>query len=147
MTEAKAVPLDEKYFRGIRAGLDTALKRAAEERFDPSRDRIAIFSDHHKGVGDAADDFRRCEHAYTSALGYYLEAGYRLFVLGDAEELWEEHPKPVIERYRDVLELEAQFVRDGNGLERFFGNHDDQWASKDEVAEHLAGVLGSITVR
>jgi len=68
-------------------------------------------------------------------------------VLGDAEELWEEHPKGVIEHYRDVLALEAQFVRPGNGLERFFGNHDDQWASKDEVAEHLAPALGSIAVR
>ena len=139
--------LDAKYFGGIRAGLDAALKRATEQRFDPSRDRIAIFSDHHKGVGDAADDFRRCEHAYTSALGYYLEAGYRLFVLGDSEELWEEHAEEVIERYRDVLELEAQFVRRGNGLERFFGNHDDQWASRKEVAKHLGGVLGDITVR
>lgn len=147
MTEAEALPLDAKYFRGIRAGLDAALRRAAEERFDPSRDRIAIFSDHHKGVGDSADDFRRCEHAYASALGYYLEAGYRLFVLGDAEELWEEHAAAVIERYRGVLELEAQFVRRGNGLERFFGNHDDEWASKEAVAEQLAAVLGNITVR
>lgn len=146
MTDPRAVPLDEKYFNGIRAGLDAALKRAAEEPFDPSR-RIAIFSDHHKGVGDSADDFRRCEHAYSAALGYYLEAGYRLFVLGDAEELWEERAEAVIERYRDVLDIEAEFVNRGNGLDRFFGNHDDQWASKKEVAKHLRGVLGDITVR
>jgi hypothetical protein len=147
MTEAKSVPLDKKYFEGIRAGLDAALERAAEQRLDPSRDRIVIFSDHHKGVGDPADDFRRCEHAYTAALGFYLEAGYRLFVLGDAEELWEERAEAVIERYREVLDLEAEFVRRGNGLERFFGNHDDQWASMEEVAKHLSGVLGNIAVR
>ena len=70
-----------------------------------------VFSDHHKGIGDPADDFRRCEHAYTTALGYYLVAGYKLFVLGDAEELWEEHAGDVIKRYRDVLELEARVRR------------------------------------
>jgi hypothetical protein len=94
-----------------------------------------------------ANDFRRCEHAYTAALGYYLEAGYRLFVLGDAEELWEERAETVIKRYDGVLDLEAEFVRRGNGLERFFGNHDDQWASNEEVAKHLSGVLGNIAVR
>ena len=91
MTSATAVPLDKKYLEGIQKGLDSAFKAAKEESFDPQSERIVIFSDHHKGVGDPADDFRRCEHAYTSALGYYLEAGYKLFVLGDAEELWEEH--------------------------------------------------------
>jgi hypothetical protein len=80
-------------------------------------------------------------------LGYYLEAGYRLFVLGDAEELWEEHAEEVIDRYGAVLELEASFNRGANGLERFYGNHDDQWASPRQVAKHLRGVFGDIRVR
>jgi hypothetical protein len=147
MTSATAVPLDKKYLEGIQKGLDSAFKAAEEESFDPQRERIVIFSDHHKGVGDPADDFRRCEHAYTSALGYYLEAGYKLFVLGDAEELWEEHPDEVIKRYRDVLELEAAFVKRGNRLSRFYGNHDDQWASQAQVSKHLRGLFGDIKVR
>jgi hypothetical protein len=147
MTSATAVPLDKKYLEGIQKGLDAAFKAAEEESFDPQRERIVIFSDHHKGVGDPADDFRRCEHAYTSALGYYLEAGYKLFVLGDAEELWEEHPDEVIKRYRDVLELEAAFVKRGNRLSRFYGNHDDQWASQAQVSKHLRGLFGDIKVR
>ena len=122
------VPLDAKYLSSIGKRLDAVLEGADEVPFDPARDRIAIFSDHHKGVGDKADDFRRCEHAYTAALGYYLEAGYRLLVLGDAEELWEERAQPVMEHYRHVFELEGEFTRRGNGLERFFGNHDDLWA-------------------
>ena len=126
MSQPRTVPLDPKYAEGIRKGLDAAFKRAEERPLDPAADKIAIFSDHHKGVGDPADDFRRCEHAYTAALGYYLEAGYRLFLLGDVEELWEERAGPVIEHYRAVLDLEAQF-REHGGLERFYGNHDDDW--------------------
>jgi hypothetical protein len=147
MAQATAVPLDKKYLESIRRGLDTAFEGADEEPFDAQRERIVIFSDHHKGVGDPADDFRRCEHAYTSALGYYLEAGYRLLILGDAEELWEEHAEKVIERYRDVLQLEAAFVRPANGLSRFYGNHDDQWTSSKQVSKHLRGLFGDIKVR
>ena len=102
---------DPKYDKAISKGLDAAYKRAEERPFDPATERIAIFSDHHKGVGDPADDFRRCEHAYAAALGYYLEAGYRLFVLGDAEELWEERAGPVLKRYDAVLRLEGEFAK------------------------------------
>ena len=146
MTEATAVPLDRTYLEEIGKALDAAAENAATEQFDPSTGRIVVFSDHHKGTGDPADDFRRCEHAYTAALGYYLESGYRLFVLGDAEELWEERAGPVIKRYRAVLELEAQFRARG-GLERFFGNHDDDWRNASAVRTHLWPVLGQIRVR
>jgi hypothetical protein len=60
VTQSTLVPLDPKYLDGIRQGLDAAFGRAAEQPLDPTRDRIAIFSDHHKGAGDPADDFRRC---------------------------------------------------------------------------------------
>jgi UDP-2,3-diacylglucosamine pyrophosphatase LpxH len=140
-------PLDPKYAEAIRKGLDAAFKGAEERTLDPAAERIAIFSDHHKGVGDPADDFRRCEHAYAAALGYYLEAGYALFVLGDAEELWEEHAGPVLARYSDVLALEGEFASRGLGVERFYGNHDDQWASAKEVTKHLRPVFGDLTVR
>ena len=124
--------LDRNYLKRIRTGLDAAFARAEEQPLDPEYERIAILSDQHTGVGDPADDFR----------GYYLDAGYRLFILGDAEELWEEHAEDVIAQYGEVLELEASFQRDGNGLERFYGNHDDQWASEREVARHLRELFG-----
>jgi hypothetical protein len=145
MTDVTPVPLDAQYLEEIRAGLDRAYREAETQRLDPG-ERIVVFSDHHKGAGDKADDFRRCEHAYTAALGWYLEQGYRLFVLGDAEELWEERPGRVIERYRAVLELEAQFGGRG-GLERFWGNHDDDWANASAVRKHLRPVLGDVRVR
>jgi hypothetical protein len=142
----EAVPLDERYLAAVSKGLDAAYARADERVLDPARDRIVIFSDHHRGVGDAADDFRHCELAYTAALGYYLESGYRLVLLGDTEELWEEHADAVLARYRDVLALEAEFVTRGNGLDRFYGNHDDLWARERQIARYLRPVLGDLVV-
>jgi len=89
--------LDEDYQRRIRVGLDTALARA-EEKFPPldlARDRYIIFSDHHRGTRNRADDFRRSERAYNAALARYLRTGYTLIILGDAEELWEERAAPL----------------------------------------------------
>jgi UDP-2,3-diacylglucosamine pyrophosphatase LpxH len=146
VSDVTPVPLDEAYLEEISGGLDRAAQHAAEQAFDPATERIVIFSDHHRGTGDAADDFRRCEHAYTTALGYYLEEGYRLLLLGDVEELWEERAQPVIDRYRAVLELEAEFATRG-GLERFYGNHDDDWRNAGPVKQHLWPVLGQIEVR
>ncbi len=55
--------------------------------------KLIAFSDHHRGQNDGADDFRPCKAAYHAALGYYLEAGFTLYLLGDVEELWECQPK------------------------------------------------------
>jgi hypothetical protein len=140
---------DADYEAAIRRGLDEAFARAAEEPLDPAA-RIVVLSDHHRGAGDQADDFRRCEHAYATALGWYLEQGYRLFLLGDTEELWEEPPQRPLRRYRDVLALEGEFLARG-ALERFWGNHDDLWADERQVRKHLQPALGGaggrVTVR
>jgi len=75
------------------------------------RRRLIIFSDHHKGTGDEADDFQPSEPSYQGALEYYLESGHTLVVLGDVEELWEDPPGPVLERYTSVLNKENDFHR------------------------------------
>lgn len=137
-----AMAPDPKYVAAIREGLNGAYQLAAVEDLDPKTARIIVFSDHHKGAGDQADDFRRCEHAYTTALGFYLERGFRLFVLGDAEELWEENPESVLARYPAVFRLEAEFRARGSGFVRFWGNHDDLWADRDATKKHLFGPLG-----
>jgi hypothetical protein len=139
-------PLDPEYAARIASGLDRAFARATEQVLDPATARLVVFSDHHKGAGDAADDFRRSERAYTAALGYYLAAGHRLFVLGDAEELWEEKPEPVLDRYAPVFALEAEFAAAGR-YERFWGNHDDQWESDWAVRRRLGKALPRIKVR
>ncbi len=141
--------VDPKYLAGVRARLDELLgdDQVEVEDYDPDRDRIVIFSDHHRGTGDSADDFRRSEHAYTAALGYYLEAGYRLLLLGDVEELWEVvRPAKIFEQYRELMELERGFAGAG-GLERFWGNHDDRWAKPAVVDRELGELLGGAPMR
>ena len=81
----------EKYQEAVQAGLSRAYDDPdlTEKTIDVDNDRLIIFSDHHRGSRDGADDFWRCERSYHAALGYYLESGHRLYLLGDVEELWE----------------------------------------------------------
>lgn len=110
-----------------------------EERVLEPDDKIVIFSDHHKGGRNHADDFWRCEAAYTAALGHYIECGYSLYILGDGEELWEEDREKVLSEYQDTLRLEGCFLKEQR-YERFFGNHDEEW-SDPERADALRAAL------
>jgi len=134
---------------GVASALSDAFE-AAEERTVAAADaRLVIFSDHHKGTRDGADDFQSCEPAYCAALAWYLVEGYTLYVVGDSEELWENDPEPVLAEktgYPEVLRLEAEFHRRGR-YERFFGNHDDLWSHKRAVAEHLHVFFPDLKVR
>jgi UDP-2,3-diacylglucosamine pyrophosphatase LpxH len=138
----------DSYQRDIAKGLSEAFddERTEEVELDLGSARLVIFSDHHKGARDGADDFLRCERAYHAALGYYLEAGHELFVLGDVEELWECHPEEVLAAYPDTLALEAEFHKQGR-YRRFWGNHDDQWCREGEVAKHLHPIFPGLSVR
>ncbi|HSG82142.1 MAG TPA: metallophosphoesterase [Gemmatimonadota bacterium] len=108
--------------------------------------RLIIFSDHHKGQRDGADDFRRCERAYNAALGYYYESGHKLVDLGDVEELWECRPKHVMAAYGYTLRLEADFYKDDRYL-RISGNHDDEWESAGSVKRYLGKIFPGIQVQ
>jgi len=107
-------------------------------------ERYVIFSDHHKGARTLADDFLACEATYLKALEYYLQQGYTLVVLGDVEELWEEDPESVLGSYQAVIQVEAEFYRDGRYL-RIYGNHDNFWHFPRNVADHLEQVYPGIT--
>jgi hypothetical protein len=143
-----AAESDVKFERGIAAGMTRAFddKSTEEQGLDLDTARIVVFSDLHKGGRDDADDFRRSERAYQAALGYYLEQGHRLFVLGDLEELWKYSPDEVIKAYPQSLELEAEFHKKGR-YERFWGNHDDLWGHPDAVAKRLARFYPGLRVR
>ena len=152
MTELKAelerAARDSKYQRQIAEGLERALERARDlEKEEPALEwdidsaRIIIFSDHHKGARNHADDFRRCERAYNTALGYYLTKGFTLIELGDVEELWEERDRKVVKKYQYVLEKTAEFSRRKRYL-RFWGNHDDLWSFPDRVKSRLGPIFG-----
>jgi hypothetical protein len=58
---------------------------------------------------NGADDFRLSEQAYLAALAYYFNMGYTLILLGDVEELREEHPEPVVKVNAYSFELERKF--------------------------------------
>jgi hypothetical protein len=143
---AEAVAKEQKYRRRIKEGLDAAFHRSPEVDLDLDRAKLIIFSDHHRGARDGADDFWRCERAYRAALGHYLESGYRLVLLGDVEELWENKPGPVMREHADTLELEAEFHRAGR-LDRFWGNHDLEWREEGEVRKHLAERFTGLAAR
>lgn len=121
----------------IEKALDRALQsaKASPRPLDLATARYIVFSDHHKGKRDGADDFARCERAYVGALKHYAREGYTLIVLGDAEELWECQPKPVLRAYANILELERRLCPDR--YLRVYGNHDDEWESPRRVRRHL----------
>lgn len=73
----------------IHAALDRAYTAAETRHIVSGKDRLVIFSDHHRGARDGADDFQRCERSYNAALAYYYKLNYQLLELGDVEELWE----------------------------------------------------------
>lgn len=122
------------YNTRIGQGLTKAWQGADSRAIEISELRAVVLSDHHRGQGDGADDFRRCEEAYCAALGWYLEEDFELWLLGDVEELWENRPGQVLDRYDHVLQLERQF---GARLQRFFGNHDMAWKRKRNVKRFL----------
>jgi len=39
------------------------------------KDRYVIFSDHHKGARNPADDFQPCERTYLAAIDHYYQQG------------------------------------------------------------------------
>ncbi len=128
----------KRYRNAVEDGLDEAFESCAwEEDFELGEDRLVIFSDHHKGKRDGADDFWVAERAYNAALGYYLEQEFKLAILGDAEELWENaSPAEVFRCYERTRDLELDFLQSG-GYWRFYGNHDLQWREPALLASHL----------
>jgi hypothetical protein len=97
--------------------------------------RFVIFSDHHKGARTLADPFPQCEATYLNALDYYLENGFTLIILGDAEELLEESIPHVIDAYPNVLNSETRFHPER--LIRIYGNHDIYWQVEEIVQKYL----------
>jgi predicted phosphodiesterase len=138
----------KSYQRHVAVALDAAYANAADraQDFVLGKDRLVIFSDHHKGVRDAADDFSGAQGPYHAALGYYLEEGFTLGILGDAEELWEDDPGPVLAKYKPTLDLERAFYIDGHRYWRVWGNHDDDWRFRGLVARHLWPIFPDIEI-
>ena len=109
-------------FEKIHSELDRALSESlcVDETIDSAR--WILFSDHHRGRKDGADDFKQCESTYLAALDYYYKGGHKLAMLGDVEEFWENPLWMVIKKYKDVLKFENKFHQEDR-LYRIWGNH------------------------
>jgi predicted phosphodiesterase len=107
---------------------------------DIAKDKIIIFSDHHKGNKDYGDDFANNEPNYLAALEYYLLNKFSYINLGDAEELWKYKPKEVISKNMTVLKTEAKFQQE-NKYYKTFGNHDITWKNKLDVDIWFKGIF------
>ncbi len=135
-----------RYQENINRGLNKAYRLAAMGSIELDEAKLIIFSDHHKGVGDDADDFAPSEMSYSAAMRHYFDAGYTLLVVGDAEELWEDVPAAVLRTYPEIFELENKFHGEGRYF-RFWGNHDDEWRNPDQVERHLGKFFDNLSVR
>ncbi len=109
----------------IPSALTASRQSSVREKVEIDELRLVAFSDHHRGQGNRADDFRQNKQTYHAALGYYLYKDFQIFLLGDVEELWESSIQKSVETYKDTLKLEQKFVEKGR-YRRFFGNHDDK---------------------
>ena len=105
--------------------------------FDAATGKFIIFSDQHKGAGDAADDFVGAQHNYTAALDWYYQQGFTFINLGDCEELWENKIEPVLQCYPTIMLQEVAFQTAGRYV-KVFGNHDLLWFDKTAVTQFLA---------
>jgi UDP-2,3-diacylglucosamine pyrophosphatase LpxH len=135
----------DEYQDAIDRGLGRAFEEAERADVQLADLRIVVFSDLHRGARDGADDFQRCEPAYSAALGWYLERGYQLWLLGDVDELWENDIDEVLPSYEEAMKLEKAFL-EGPGLRRFFGNHDLDWNDPKRVDEQLGPHLPGVKV-
>ena len=130
----------ESMENSLRDTLREAQKNVVQ--LDIHSDNWILLSDLHKGAKNGADDFRLCEWAYILALNHYLEAGYSLCVMGDAEELWEELPRTVIQKNSASFTAEKRFHEAGR-YRRLWGNHDEIWSDPNQVRALLQPLYGS----
>src|SRR5215203_5157952 len=122
-------PKKEKVFSSLSQLLENITqnnKSGSVVPFDIDNGKFIIFSDQHKGGKDMADDFRNAEPNYLAALQHYYSNDFVFINLGDAEELWENTPKTVIEKNRISLLEEAKF-QVAMRYYRVYGNHDLEW--------------------
>ena len=109
--------------------------------FAASAGKFIIFSDHHKGRRNGADDFTAAEPNYLAALSYYYAADYYYINLGDSEELWENYLWQIKKPNQQCFEAEKKFL-DHNRYIKIFGNHDLFWDNDPLAGWHLKTIYG-----
>ena len=103
--------------------------------------RVIIFSDHHRGAKNGADDFMKAETAYLAALDYYFENKFQYISLGDSEELWENTLNQVKKNNTISFESEKRFILKDRFF-KVFGNHDLFWDNSPVASQQLKAIYG-----
>jgi len=88
------------------------------------RSKYILFSDCHRGVGNANDNFLKNEYLYLAALNNYFCRGFTYLELGDGDELWENRSiRKIKEMHRHSFDLMAKYYAAGR-FYAVYGNHD-----------------------
>lgn len=88
--------------------------------------KYILFSDCHRGVGNAGDNFLKNQNIYFAALKHYYESGYHYIELGDGDELWENRGiHTIMDIHSNVFWLMSKFYEEKR-LDILYGNHDIQ---------------------
>ncbi len=104
----------------IQSKLDRALYDSPVMEINESFKGLFI-SDLHLGIGDDADDFRPNSKMCLEVLRQHVGEGFRIFLLGDGYELWENsHYKAIRNAYPELCNLLTWRA------DRLSGNHDQQ---------------------
>jgi predicted phosphodiesterase len=103
--------------------------------------RIIVFSDHHRGAKNGADDFMKAETSYLAALDYYFENKFQYVSLGDSEELWENTLMQVKKHNTITFEAERRFILKDRFF-KVFGNHDLFWDNSLIASQQLKAIYG-----
>lgn len=86
--------------------------------------RYILFSDCHRGIGNAGDNFLKNENIYLAALQHYYKEGYTYLELGDGDELWENRSlDEIMAVHGNVFRLLTRFYQEDR-LYMLYGNHD-----------------------
>ena len=97
-------------FQNIHNALDRVKQASKTVGLDVQHSKIIIFSDHHRGRMDGADDFYNNQNSYEKALSQYLEKDFKLVLLGDVEEFWENTIPKVMSQYKNIQNLEKSTI-------------------------------------
>lgn len=86
--------------------------------------RYILFSDCHRGAGNANDNFLKNEFLYLAALNHYFQRKFTYLELGDGDELWENRSfQKIKEMHRHSFDLMAKYYAAGR-FYAVYGNHD-----------------------
>jgi predicted phosphodiesterase len=138
-------PDRQRIFTALSALLENILKhpgkRGLEITFEQNRDRFIVFSDQHKGSRNGADDFKKAEQNYLTALDHYSSHNFCFINLGDSEELWENSIWKVKKKNQATFEAEKKFLKQDKYV-KVFGNHDLYWDNSPWAYWHLKNMFG-----